>query len=171
MTELINSEAIYARTKILAKEITIKHKNDGTPIVFICLLYGGFMFFSELVKSIDLDVECEFMRVKSYIKRKQGDIKITKDVETPIMGKHVYIVDDILDSGNTLKAVQQFLEIKKPASLTAVSLLTRKNSPQITMNHLNAFVIDDEWVVGFGLGDEEGYARNFTSVYACEPES
>lgn len=169
MTELIRSTAIVAETKILAKKIADTHRGDTTPIVMLCLLNGGFMFFTELVKGIDIDVECEFMRVKSYIKRKQGDIKITKDLETPIKGKHVYIVDDILDTGSTLIAVQEFLEIKKPKSLSVVTLLTRKNSPKSNLNHLNAFIIDDEWVVGFGLGDDDGYCRNYPSVFACPP--
>ena len=169
MTELIRSDAIVAQTKILAKKIADTHRGDKTPLVMLCLLNGGFMFFSELVRGIDIDVECEFMRVKSYIKRKQGDIKITKDLETPIKGKHVYIVDDILDTGNTLAAVQKFLEIKNPKSLSVVTLLTRKNSPKSNLNHLNAFTIDDEWVVGFGLGDDDGYCRNYPSVFACPP--
>lgn len=166
MTSLIKTEEIYFQTKILAKSIADEHRGDKTPVVMVCLLNGGFMFFSELVKAIDIDVECEFMRVKSYINRKQGDIKITKDLEVPIKGKHVYIVDDIFDTGNTVKVVQQFLEIKNPRSLSVVTLLTRKKSPKSTIKHLNAFTIDDEWVVGFGLGDEKGYGRNYPSVYA-----
>ena len=169
MTELFNYNQIQEQTKILAKQITDKHRDDDTPVVMLCLLTGGFMFFTELVKEINMDVECEFMRVKSYIKRKQGDIKITKDLETPIKGKHVYIVDDILDSGNTLNAVEKFLKIKEPKSLSVVTMLTRKDSPKSNLNHLNAFMIHDEWVVGFGLGDDDGYCRNYTSVYACPP--
>ena len=168
MTPLIETKDIYRETKILAKKIANQHRGDKTPVVMLCLLNGGFMFFSDLVKEIDIDVECEFMRVKSYIKRKQGDIKITKDLETPIKGKHVYIVDDIFDTGNTVKAIQKFLEIKEPLTLSAVTLLTRKKSPKPTINHLSAFTIDDEWVVGFGLGDENGYCRNYPLVYASE---
>src|SRR6056300_472252 len=117
MTELINYKEIQCQTKILAKKIADTHRGSQTPVVMLCLLNGGFMFFTELVKSIDIDVECEFMRVKSYIKRKQGDIKITKDLETPIKGKHVYIVDDIYDTGNTMADVIEYLEVKHPASI------------------------------------------------------
>ena len=166
MTPLVTTEEIDLQTKILGKQIADKHRKDTTPVVMLCLLNGGFMFFSDLVKAIDIDVECEFMRVKSYIKRDQGDIKITKDLESPIKGKHVYIVDDIYDTGNTFKAVKQFLEIKKPKSLSLVTLLTRKTSPKATIDHLNAFTIDDEWVMGFGLNNEDGYGRNFPAVYA-----
>jgi hypoxanthine phosphoribosyltransferase len=165
MTPLIKTEEIEFQTKILAKRIADEHRDDTTPVVMVCLLNGGFLFFSELVKSMDIAIECEFMRVKSYIKRKQGDIKITKDLETPIIGKHVYIVDDIYDTGNTAKAVQNFLHIKNPRSLSLVTLLKRKRSPKSTIKHLNAFIIEDEWVVGFGLDDGEGYCRNLPSVY------
>jgi hypoxanthine phosphoribosyltransferase len=166
MTPLVTSKEIDAQTKILGKQIADLHREDDTPIVMLCLLNGGFMFFSDLVKAIDIDVECEFIRVKSYIKRDQGDIKITKDLESPIKGKHVYIVDDIFDTGNTINAVQQFLEIKEPKSLSLVTLLTRKNSPKAVIKHLNAFIIDDEWVRGGGLNNEDGYGRNYPAVYA-----
>ena len=166
MTPLVSTEEIALQTKILGRQIADLHRGDSTPIVMLCLLNGGFMFFSDLVKEIDIDVECDFMRVKSYVKKNQGDIKITKDLETPIKGKHVYIVDDILDTGNTINAVQQFLEIKEPQSLSLVTLLTRKNSPKATIKHLNAFTIDDSWVMGFGLDNENGYGRNFPAVYA-----
>ena len=166
MTPLITTEEIAVQTKILGKKIADQHRGDTTPIVMLCLLNGGFMFFSDLVKEIDIDVECEFIRVKSYIKRDQGDIKITKDLESPIKGKHVYIIDDIFDTGNTVKAVQQFLEIKKPKSLSLVTLLSRKNSPEASIKHNNAFTIDDEWVMGFGLNNEDGYGRNFPAIYA-----
>lgn len=166
MTPLVTTEEIAVQTKILGKQIADLHRADTTPIVMLCLLNGGFMFFSDLVKEIDIDVECDFMRVKSYIKRDQGDIKITKDLETPIKGKHVYIVDDIFDTGSTISAVQQFLEIKEPATLSLVTLLTRKNSPKAAIKHLNAFTIGDTWVMGFGLDNENGYGRNFPAVFA-----
>ena len=73
MTPLFITEDIAIHAKILEKQIANKHRGDKTPIVMLCLLNGGFMFFSDLVKAIDIDVECEFMRVKSYIKRDQGD--------------------------------------------------------------------------------------------------
>lgn len=166
MTLLVTTEEIALQTKILGRQITDLHRGDTTPIVMLCLLNGGFMFFSDLVKEIDIDVECDFMRVKSYINRNQGDIKITKDLETPVKGKHVYIVDDIFDTGNTINAVQKFLEIKKPKTLSLVTLLTRKNSPKAAITHLNAFTIDDIWVMGFGLDNENGYGRNYSAVYA-----
>ena len=98
MTELIKAHDIEIKTKIIGKQIAADHKGDKTPVVMVGLLNGCFAFYSDLVRATPIDMECDFMRVKSYTKRKQGDIQITKDLETSIKGKHVYLVDDILDS-------------------------------------------------------------------------
>jgi hypoxanthine phosphoribosyltransferase len=167
MRELLSAKDIDIRTKIVAKQISDDHRGDKTPVVMVGLLNGCFMFYADLVRNLKIDVECDFMRVKSYIsKNKQGDIQITKDLETPIKGKHVYLVDDILDSGNTMKAVVEYLEVKHPASISSVTLLTRNNSPFVTKKSYEAFTIDDEWCVGYGMDNDKGYARNLSSIWA-----
>jgi len=173
MTELFTAEDIRFQTQLLAKKISDTHRGDGTPIVMVGLLNGAFMFYSELVKNMSVDVECDFMRVKSYIsKNKQGDIQITKDLETPIKGKHVYIVDDILDSGNTMAKVIEYLEIKWPKTINVVTLLKRKNTPFKLSNYgvdgteAHGFEIDNEWVAGMGMDNDKGYMRNYPSVWS-----
>jgi hypoxanthine phosphoribosyltransferase len=167
MQQLIDAKDIDIQTKIIAKKISAEHNGDRTPVVMVGLLNGAFMFYADLVRNMSIDVECDFMRVKSYVgKKKQGDIQIMKDLETPIKGKHVYLVDDIYDTGNTMKAVIEYLEVKHPASISIVSLLTRETSPIPTQPSYHAFTIKDEWVVGFGMDNEKGYARNYRSVFA-----
>ena len=166
MRELISAKDIEIRTKIIGKQIADDHKGDKTPVVMVGLLNGCFAFYSDLVRATPIDMECDFMRVKSYTKRKQGDIQITKDLETSIKGKHVYLVDDILDSGNTMKAVVEYLEVKHPASISTVTLLTRKDSPFVTQKSYEAFTIDNEWVIGYGMDDSKGFNRNLNSVWA-----
>ena len=172
MTELFSAEEIRFQSQLLAKKISDDHRNDGSPVIMVGLLNGAFAFYSELVKHISIDVECDFMRVKSYVNRKQGDIQITKDLETRIKGKHVYIVDDILDSGNTMAKVIEYLQIKWPKSVNVVTLLKRKNTPfklenyQVEGTESYGFEIDDEWVVGFGMDDDKGYCRNYKNIYA-----
>lgn len=167
MQILFDHQEIDFKTKILAKNISDEHRGDKTPIVMVGLLNGAFMFYADLVRNLSVDVECDFMRVKSYVgKKKQGDIQIIKDLETSIKGKHVYLVDDILDSGNTMKAVIEYLEVKHPASINIVTLLTRETSPAPSVPAMHAFVIDDEWVVGYGMDNEKGYARNYDGVFA-----
>ena len=167
MRELIPIKEIDFQTKIVAKRISDDHRGDKTPVVMVGLLNGCFMFYADLVRNLKIDVECDFMRVKSYIsKNKQGDIQITKDLETPIKGKHVYLVDDIYDTGNTMKAVIDYLEVKHPASISIVSLVTRETSPIPPQKSYHAFTIKDEWCIGMGMDDDKGHGRNYPSIYA-----
>ena len=166
MRELLSAKDIDIQTKIIGKQISDDHRGDKTPIVMVGLLNGCFAFYSDLVRSMPIDVECDFMRVKSYVNRKQGDIQITKDLETRIKGKHVYIVDDIYDTGNTMKAVIEYLEVKKPSSISIVSLIVRDTSPIPEEKSYHTFTIADEWVVGMGMDSEKGLHRNLNSIWA-----
>lgn len=167
MVELLSAKDIDIQTKIIAKQIGDDHRGDRTPVVMVGLLNGAFMFYADLVRNMSIDVECDFMRVKSYVsKNKQGDIQITKDLETPVKGKHVYLVDDIYDSGNTMKAVIDYLEVKKPASISIVTLVTRETSPIPKQKSYHAFTIKDEWLIGFGMDNDKGYCRNYPSILA-----
>jgi hypoxanthine phosphoribosyltransferase len=167
MQSLFDPKEIDIRTKIIAKKISAEHSGDRTPVVMVGLLNGAFMFYADLVRNMTIDIECDFMRVKSYTAQfKQGDIKILKDLETPIKGKHVYLVDDIYDTGSTMKALIEYLEVKKPASISIATLLTRETSPIPSQPSYHAFTIKDEWVVGFGMDNEKGYSRNLNGVFA-----
>ena len=166
MRELFKPKEIQFQTKIIGKQIADDHRGDKTPIVMVGLLNGAFAFYSDLVRATPVDMECDFMRVKSYTNRKQGDIVISKDLETPIKGKHVYIVDDILDSGNTMNAVIDYLEVKKPASISIVTLITRETSPIPKQKSYHAFTIKDEWIVGMGMDIDKGHMRNIPSIWA-----
>lgn len=173
MNVLFNRKTIQAKVEEIALLISQEHYDDPTSVVFICLLNGGYMFFSDLTREIGFPIECEFMRVKSYIsKKKQGDIQITKDLETPVTGKHVYIVDDIYDTGNTMKAVAEYLHIKEPASINMVTLTKRKQNEHDPMEipHIRSFYygfeINDEWIVGYGCDKEDGTGRNIPGIVA-----
>jgi hypoxanthine phosphoribosyltransferase len=129
------------------------------------------MFFSDLTQEIRHDIEVDFMRVKSYMgKRKQGDIQVTKDLETAIKGKHVYIIDDIYDSGRTMQAVMKYLRVKEPRSLNVVTLLKREQNAvdanEFADNFIYGFEIKGEWVVGYGMDNEKGYCRNYAGIFA-----
>ncbi len=168
MKQIISPEQLQIKIKILAKQLSDDHKDDKTPVVAVCILNGGFMFFTDFVRAMPIDLECGFMRVKSYVsKRKQGDIQITKDLEAPIKGKHVYIIDDIFDTGNTIRAVIDYLKLKKPKSLNVVTLLRRESSRifDIEFPCYNVLDIKDEWVVGYGMDDEKGNCRNYNTIY------
>jgi hypoxanthine phosphoribosyltransferase len=148
----------------MAHAIDLKHTvNDD--VVMICVLNGGVMFFSDLVRNMSTNVELDFMRAKSYNGQDQGLIHITKDIETDIEGKTVYVVDDFYDTGNTLDAIVNHLLIFNPKSIEMITLLTRDISPlpEYPLNY--GFIVQDEWVVGYGM-DNNKKERNLDYIYA-----
>ena len=168
MEQAISEKDLDIQTKIIAKRINNKNRGDSTPIVMVCILNGGFMFFSDLVKQITVPVEIDFIRCKSYFGKKQGDLVITKDLETKIKGKHVYLVDDILDSGNTMIAVKKFLQVKEPKSTTPVVAIYKKHVDFDDVLHIlyqDCDSIFDPWYIGYGMDDEKGYNRNLKTIY------
>lgn len=163
MVILFTSNQIQDKVTEIAHTIDFKHTvNDD--IVIICILNGGFMFFTDLVKNLSTDVECDFMRVKSYNGQEQGLIRITKDIETDIEGKTVYVVDDFYDTGNTLDFVVNHLSQSNPSSINVVTLLTRESSPKPIYPFQTGFTIKNEWVAGMGM-DDNGMNRNLPFIY------
>ena len=168
MEQAISEKDLDIQTKIIAKRINDKHRGDSTPIVMVCILNGGFMFFSDLVKQITVPIEIDFIRCKSYLGRKQGDLVVTKDLETKIKGKHVYLVDDILDSGNTMKAVSKFLQVKEPKSIIPVAAIYKESGDFDRVLHILKQETDsvfDPWYIGYGMDDEKGHNRNLSTIY------
>jgi len=162
MKILLTEEKIKHLVNVLAYEINNKHQNDD--IVMICLLKGGFLFFSDLVKQIQVRVEIDFMRVKSYEQQHQGTIQILKDIEINIEDKIVYVVDDFYDTGKTMDDIVKYLQISKPKQIEAITLLTRDISPTPEYPLRYGKVIRDEWVVGYGL-DNNGMERHLPYIY------
>ncbi len=112
---LFNSEDIQNKVAQMSVQIDRKHTEDD-DVVMICVLNGGFMFFSDLVKYMGKDVEIDFIRAKSYNGQDQGVVHILKDIETNIEGKHVYVVDDFYDTGSTLDRILEHLSTLNPKS-------------------------------------------------------
>jgi hypoxanthine phosphoribosyltransferase len=161
---LFTSEQIQDKVAEIAQYIDFKHTADD-DVVMICVLNGGFMFFSDLVKNMSTDVEIDFIRAKSYNGQDQGVVHITKDIETNIEGKYVYVVDDFYDTGNTLNRILEHLNTQNPESLKMITLLTRDVSPLPEYYHHYGFMIQDEWVVGYGM-DNNSKERNLGYIYA-----
>ena len=169
MRELITAEDIDIQTKIIGKQISDIHRDDKTPVIMVGLLNGCYAFYSDVVRAMPIVVECDFMRVKSYTKRKQGDIQITKDLETAIKGKHVYIVDDIYDTGETMKELTNHLKLYNPRSITPVTLFKRWNAKHPDL--IYGFELYDEaWLVGYGLDNEKGLQRNLKHILGIPRE-
>ena len=126
----------------------------------MCVLKGGFMFLSDLVRHVDLPVAVDFMAISSYGAgtRSSGVVRILKDLETPIEGRDVLVVEDIVDSGLTLHYLMRNLGSRRPASLDVCALLTKPARREIDVPiRYVGFEIPDRFVVGYGLDFDEHY--------------
>lgn len=159
----LSEEKIQARVKEMGQQLTKKF--EGKPVVAICVLKGSFMFFSDLVRSIDTDLSCEFFGVSSYHgNTSSGEVKVTLDLTRPIEGKHILLVEDIVDTGLTMNYLKSSLLSRKPASLTTVALLEKPDSLKVPCEvDLVGFKIPNDFVVGYGL-DYQGYYRHLPFI-------
>lgn len=160
---LISEEKINNRLDELANQIMDEYK--GKDIVFLCILKGSIFFTVELAKRIKNNIQFEFIEVSSYENNEStGKIKLNKDITQSIEGKEVIIIEDIVDTGRTLSFLKDLLLEKKPASLKICSLLD-KPSRRITNVKADyvGFTIEDKFVVGYGLDDEQNL-RNLNYI-------
>jgi hypoxanthine phosphoribosyltransferase len=169
MSVLYREKQITDKIRDLAININFKHHSDDTPIVFIGILNGAFMFFSDLMKEIHLEnIECDFVKVKSYEGKEKKDLIIVKNIELSLKDKHVYIIDDIYDTGETMNYLYKKYKDLNPKSISAITLIKRENSPiNDDIELKSAFTIDaDKWVYGYGMDDSKGYNRNLPYILA-----
>ena len=149
---LISEEEISLRLNDLAR--AINDDFDGEEVTVICVLKGAFMFCSDLIKKINLPLKLEFMDLSSYgdSMNSSGEVKLNLDIESQIQNKNVIVVEDIVDSGLTMKFLLETLKFRKPKELKLASLLYKpaKNKFKIDIDYLG-FEIDDKFVVGYGL--------------------
>jgi hypoxanthine phosphoribosyltransferase len=136
----------------------LKKRHHDQPPVFICVLNGAFMFFTDLVKHIE-DCHIDFIRAKSYEGTSQGEIYITKQIEIDVTGKDVYLIDDIYDSGNTMNRLIKNISYGNPKSITPVTLFKRHTSKNPDL--IYGFDLENEYfLVGYGLDGENDLKRN-----------
>ena len=167
---LFSEEQLASRVNEIARQITQDYQ--GKEIVLISVLRGSFVFMADLCRRIDLPCTVDFMAVSSYGSgtSSTGQVQITKDLSSDIAGKHIIVVEDILDSGNTLSYLLKLLAQRKPASIRLCTLLDkpeRRTKPVEV--HYSGFTIPDYFVVGYGLDYAEKY-RNLPYVGVLKPE-
>lgn len=159
---LISNEEIAKRCKELGNELSNYYKNE-VPIT-VGLLKGSVPFMAELVKNIAIDVEMDFMDVSSYSGTESTEVKIIKDLECPIKDRSVLIVEDVIDTGKTLKTVKELLYTKGAKEVKIVCLLDKPARREVDISaDWTGFVIPDEFVIGFGLDYNQKY-RNLPYV-------
>lgn len=159
--ELVSSAKIQARIAELGQEISKAY--HGKELTVICVLKGSFIFCADLVRAISVPVKCEFISCSSYgnAKTSSGEVKLALDISTPLDGKHVLIVEDIVDSGLTLKYIRELFAVRNPASIACAALLQKPDALKVDVKveHVG-FKIGNEFVVGYGLD----YAQNYREL-------
>lgn len=157
---LINEEKLQLRVKELAD--TISKDYAGKNPFFVCILKGSVFFTTDLLRYLSIPCQMEFMAVSSYGAgtKSSGEVKLIKDLNVPIEGKDVIIVEDIIDSGNTLSYLKRLLEQRNPSSVKICTLLDKPERRKVDLSaDYVGFVIPDEFVVGYGLDYDEDYRQ------------
>ena len=167
---LVTEEEI--RTRIAEMGEALYEKFRGKSPLFVSVLKGSFVFMADLVRSCQLKSDVEFIAVSSYENAtvSSGRVRINHDIQQDITGRHLIIVEDILDSGNTLAFLKNYFTAKGAASITIVTLLDKpaRREKAITAD-LAGFVVPDEFVVGYGLDYCQQY-RNVPYIGVLKPE-
>jgi len=167
---LYTEKAIAARVEQLAAELT--ERLGGERPVLVCVLKGASFFYIDLCRSMNCGIDMDFIAVSSYGAGAQstGVVRLIKDLDNNITGRHVVIVEDIIDSGLTMKYLRELFSARRPASITTISFLDKVGRhPASYKTDLCGFEIPDEFVVGYGL-DYANYYRNLPYIGVLRPE-
>ncbi len=169
LTEVFSYEAIQKRVQELGTEITRDY--EGKDLVVVGILNGAFIFMADLVRSMDTPLLVDFVRLSSYgpSTESSGSISITKDIELDIKEKDVLVVEDIVDTGYTLKYLRDLLQLHRPASVKICCLIDKKERREVDIDvDYVGFEVSRGFLVGYGLDFDERY-RNLKGVYRITP--
>lgn len=169
-TILIDAERLQARVATLGAQISADYQ--GRPIVLVGILKGAIFFLADLARAINGPVSLDFMAISSYGSQTQssGVARILKDLDEPIGGREVLLVEDIIDSGLTLSYVIEMLNRRSPASLRVCTLLDKARTREKHVQpHYTGFTVPDEFVVGYGLDYAQRY-RNLPYIGVLKPD-
>jgi hypoxanthine phosphoribosyltransferase len=164
--ELIGQDAIAQRVIEMGKEISAHYQKTGGELLVIGLLRGSFIFMADLVRAINYDHEVDFMTVSSYgdSTTSSGDVKIVMDLNKMVRGKHLLLVEDIIDTGHTFHNIINLLKLRNPASIKVATMLNKpsRRQKEIKIDYCG-FEIPDKFVFGMGL-DLEQKLRNLPYI-------
>jgi hypoxanthine phosphoribosyltransferase len=168
---LITADEIQDKIRELAKQVTEDYRDKDALLVGV--LKGAFVFMADLAREIRLPIEFDFMAVSSYgsATKSSGVVRILKDLDYEITGRHVLLVEDIIDSGLTISYLLRYLEARRPASLEICSLFWKKGEQAVPMNvKYPGFEIPPVFIVGYGLDYAEKY-RNLPYIGVLKPSA
>ncbi|AXW88719.1 hypoxanthine phosphoribosyltransferase [Lonsdalea britannica] len=169
---MISEQDIKARVAELGRQISAHYQNSQSDMVLVGLLRGSFIFMADLCRTLEVSHEVDFMTASSYGNSMNStrDVKILKDLDEDIRGKDVLIVEDIIDSGNTLSRVREILQLREPKSLAICTLLDKPSRREVEVPvEWVGFSIEDEFVVGYGIDYAQHY-RHLPYVGKVVPE-
>lgn len=168
---LVSREQLTQRIAELGKEITRDYA--GQEVLLICILRGGVLFLTDLMREIDLPLAVDFMAVSSYgsgARESSGHVRITLDLNTSLEGRNVILVEDIVDSGRTIASVLDLLATRDPKSLVVCTLLDKSSRREVEVPiKYSGFVIPNKFVFGYGLDIDE-YYRNLPFIGVVDLE-
>ena len=167
---LLSEDEIREKVRELGGKITADYKNSN--LMLVTVLKGAVVFLADLMRQIDVPAEIDFMVVSSYGSgvKSSGVVKIVKDLDVPLAGKDILIVEDILDSGLTLSYIKELLESRGPRSIRIATLLDKPSRRKVDLQaDYIGFSVPDEFVIGYGLDYDEKY-RNLPYIGVLKPE-
>ena len=167
---LFSEEQLKNRVREIAQQITADYQ--GKEIMLISVLRGSFVFMADLCRAIDLPCTLDFMAVSSYGKgtKSSGQVQITKDLSEDISDRHIIVVEDILDSGNTLSYLLKILENRHPASIRLCTLFDKPARHKVDIHiDYKGMEVPNEFIVGYGLDYAEVY-RNYPEIAVLKPQ-
>ena len=167
---LLSEDEIREKVRELGGKITADYKNSN--LMLVTVLKGAVVFLADLMRQIDVPAEIDFMVVSSYGSgvKSSGVVKIVKDLDVPLAGKDILIVEDILDSGLTLSYIKELLESRGPRSIRSATLLDKRSRRKVDLQaDYIGFSVPDEFVIGYGLDYDEKY-RNLPYIGILKPE-
>ena len=167
---LLSEDEIREKVRELGGKITADYKNSN--LVLVTVLKGAVVFLADLMRQIDVPAEIDFMVVSSYGSgvKSSGVVKIVKDLDVPLAGKDILIVEDILDSGLTLSYIKELLKSRGPRSIRIATLLDKPSRRKVDLQaDYIGFSVPDEFVIGYGLDYDEKY-RNLPYIGILKPE-
>lgn len=160
MQVLISAEEIKTKVQELGQKINAHYANSDKELVLIGLLRGSVLFMADLCRTIHKPHELDFMTVSSYggDTVSSRDVKILKDLDGEIRGKDILVVEDIIDSGNTLNKVMEILQTREPNSIELCTLISKPSRREIELEvKFMGFEIEDKFIVGYGLDYDQKY--------------
>jgi hypoxanthine phosphoribosyltransferase len=165
---MISARRIAKRVRAMGQEISSVYADLDQPLVLIVILKGAAVFAADLLRSLSIPAELEFVRASSYGSgtSSSGKVKLAHLVEGPLTGRHLLLVEDIVDSGRTISVINEELLTHNPASLRLATLLDRPARREVPVDiHFTGFVIPDRFVIGYGL-DYAGLYRELPGIYS-----